>query len=113
MTYDPVEDFEIFDARLFNNKDTYIGIAKIITVREKFGSNPVVCLPKNDLDMLYELGMFTRKKPVVVVKFRDKLAYLPVVYLTDGKADYFTTDKVIRNEKVEFYIIPINKFTLI
>lgn len=103
MKYSTVDDLRWIDAWLYNNTEKIIGFAKIFSKMGKFGSNPVIELPLEDLDLVYEYGIFLGKVPAAIVKFRDKIAYQKLDNL-----DFKTTQG-----KTELYQIPINKFVIL
>ena len=106
MTYEPVESF-YFDAMLYNDQEKFIGIAKIFSKPGNFGNSPIVEISKEDLDMLYELGLFMRKVPAVVVKWRNKITYFRLEH-----TEFEIIEKTLRDKIVKLYLIPITEFKI-
>ena len=100
MTYEPVNDFH-FDANIYNDKEKHVGIAKIYSKPGNFGNSPIVEIPVAELNFLYELGVLTHKKPAIIVKFRNKIAYLKLESLDYGTAE---------GKKGTVYKVPIGLF---
>ena len=99
MTYEPFENFR-YDAHIFNVHNKFVGIAKIFSQPTNFGNRPIVEISKDDIDFLYELGLLTAKKPVAIVKFRNKVAYLRLEHVNYG---------IQEGKKCKQYKIPIGE----
>jgi hypothetical protein len=102
MTYEFIPDFG-YDGNIYNSKKKFIGIAKIFSNAGNFGSNPIVEISKDDADFVYELGLLTAKKPALIVRFRNKIAYLRLEHTNYGIGEV---------RKKPTYKIPIGQLTI-
>jgi hypothetical protein len=103
MMYRPIKDFQ-WDADLLTNDEKFIGIAKIFFNPSNFGTQPIVEIPAEETDFMWELGLLTHKKPAIIVKFRNKIAYLRLDHL-----NYRLTE----GKRKQVYVIPIGEFKVL
>jgi hypothetical protein len=95
---------DLIDAKILNQDKKLVGIAKIFRKAGNFGNNPIVEIPKDETEFVYELGLLTHKKPAIIVKFRNKIAYVRL-----EKIDY----EVNTSGKKPMLKIPIGEFKVL
>lgn len=93
-----------WDANILNGAEKFIGIAKIFFNAGNFGTNPIVEIPAEETEFVWELGLLTHKKPAIIVKFRNKVAYLRLDHLNYRKAE---------GKRKQVYVIPIGEFKIV
>jgi hypothetical protein len=103
LLYRPVRGFQ-WDADILTNDEKFIGIAKIFSDPSNFGTQPIVEIPAEETSFMWELGLLAHKKPAIIVKFRNKVAYLRLDHLNYRKTE---------GKKKEVYVIPIGEFKVV
>ena len=93
-----------WDAYIYTNEGAFVGIAKIFSQAGNFGNKAIVEIPAEPTSFMYELGLLTHKKPAIIVKFRNKVAYLRLDHL-----NYRRTE----GTKKPTYVIPIGEFRVV
>jgi hypothetical protein len=106
LQYEPVNDWDKIDAKLYNENGKQVGLARLKSCPSKYGSQPVVAVEKELLDFLHELGLLCGYHIALMIKFRDKVKY----FRLDKPSKFPFENKLLRGKSHTTYLIPIVEF---